>query len=92
MLVTDDDQRQIDVNPAACTLFGIPRDDLLKLRLGDVMDASVTDRIVARLPRRRRQRQRRHDHQGLVTAASATCSTRPRTTSFPADTSWSFAT
>ena len=49
MLVTDDDQRQIDVNPAACTLFGIPRDDLLKLRLGDVMDASVTDRIVARL-------------------------------------------
>ena len=49
MLVTDDDQRQIDVNPAACTLFGIPRDDLLRLRLSDVMDASVTDRFVARL-------------------------------------------
>jgi two-component system cell cycle sensor histidine kinase/response regulator CckA len=49
MLVTDDDQRQIDVNPAACTLFGIPRDDLLRLRLDDVLEASVTDRIVARL-------------------------------------------
>jgi two-component system, cell cycle sensor histidine kinase and response regulator CckA len=49
MLVTDDDQFPIDVNPAACILFGIPRDELLKLRLSDVVDAAVIDRLVARL-------------------------------------------
>ncbi len=49
MLVTDDDQFPIDANPAACTLFGVPRDELLKLRLSDVVDAAVIDRLVARL-------------------------------------------
>ena len=36
MLVTDDQRRYIDANPAACRLLGRRRDELLRLRIEDV--------------------------------------------------------
>jgi two-component system cell cycle sensor histidine kinase/response regulator CckA len=39
MVITDDDARYVDVNPAACELFGRSRDELLGLRPGDLAES-----------------------------------------------------
>ena len=36
MLITDDERRYVDVNPAACELFGISREQLLGRRIDDI--------------------------------------------------------
>ncbi|MBX0298267.1 bacterio-opsin activator domain-containing protein [Haloarcula nitratireducens] len=35
ILIVDDDAKYVDVNPAACALFGLPRDDLLGHTIAD---------------------------------------------------------
>src|SRR5688572_1461413 len=37
ILIADDDRRYVDVNEAACALFGRTRDELLSLRVDDIM-------------------------------------------------------
>jgi len=37
MLIADDQAKFVDANPAACALFGVPRDELLKRSLSDFL-------------------------------------------------------
>ncbi|MGB7271844.1 MAG: PAS domain S-box protein [Geitlerinemataceae cyanobacterium] len=39
--ITDDEGRYVEVNPAACTLFGVSREELLRSRVADFADPDV---------------------------------------------------
>jgi two-component system cell cycle sensor histidine kinase/response regulator CckA len=39
MIVFDDERRYVDVNPAACALVGLTRDEMLKLRIDDLSES-----------------------------------------------------
>ena len=41
MLLADSDSRYVDANPAACKLLQRSRDELLRMRVGDVTPAGV---------------------------------------------------
>ena len=43
VLVADDNRRYVDVNRAACDLFGCTRDELLSMRVEDVFPAGTAD-------------------------------------------------
>jgi signal transduction histidine kinase len=40
LLVVDDHRRYVDANEAACTLMGLPRDEILSCRVDDILAAS----------------------------------------------------
>jgi PAS domain S-box-containing protein len=49
MLLTDEDLRYRDVNPAACRLFGLSREELLERRIGDLTPTSDQTGLQARV-------------------------------------------
>ncbi|MFL5846390.1 MAG: PAS domain S-box protein [Solirubrobacteraceae bacterium] len=45
ILIADDDRRFVDVNPAACRVYGRTREQMLALRIDDVADSATAARL-----------------------------------------------
>ncbi|MDQ6891676.1 MAG: PAS domain S-box protein, partial [Acidobacteriota bacterium] len=43
IVIADDEARYVEANPAACALFGLARDELVRRRVPDVAPASLKD-------------------------------------------------